>query len=212
MLVFKEVAHLNMEVFGMHTAINEIHNYWFGELDEAGLSNPDLYSLWFQSTEASDQQCRDQFGELVETALAGGLGHWEQSDPGLVALIILLDQFTRNIYRHSPKSFAGDPRALDLAKKTVTEGHHQRLPAIHQVFLYLPLEHSESADDQQECVELFQQLEQVTGNPTIAGFTRYAVAHQEVIAQFGRFPHRNAILGRQSSAQELAHLEKHGGF
>jgi uncharacterized protein (DUF924 family) len=151
-------------------------------------------------------------GQLVEGAVAGELERWENSDRGLVALILLLDQFTRNIYRNTPAAFSGDARALDLAQRTIVAGHHQRLPAIHQVFLYMPLEHSENIDTQEECVTLFEELAAVTGHEQIENFCRYAVAHREVIEQFGRFPHRNAILGRESTPGEIEYLKIHGGF
>lgn len=196
----------------MHPAIDAIHEYWFGPLDEAGMADGVKNKLWFQSSEADDEVCRIRFRPLVEEALAGGLEDWRDTDRGLVALILLLDQFTRTIYRDTPDAFAGDERALALAQHCIAHGHHQRLPAVHQVFLYLPLEHSEDRDVQEECVELFQELHAVTGLEAVAGFSRYAVAHRDVIAQFGRFPHRNAILGRESTSEETAYLEKHGGF
>lgn len=196
----------------MPAAIDEIHDYWFGELDGAGMAAPERHALWFQSSAADDERCRARFGKLVEEALDGGLVDWERSDRGLVALVLLLDQFTRTIFRGSPRAFAGDPRALALSRHCIAHGQHQRLPAIHRVFLYLPLEHSEDLALQEECVSLFRELAATTGLPALDGFTRFAVAHRDVIAQFGRFPHRNAILGRTSSAAELNHLETHGGF
>lgn len=196
----------------MHPAIDDIHQYWFGPLDDAGMSNTSQQKLWFQSTAEDDEVCQIRFAPLVADAVAGELQDWPASDRGLVALILVLDQFTRTIYRGTPQAFSGDPRALALAQHCIAHGHHQRLPAIHQVFLFLPLEHSENLEVQEECVELFEELAAVTGLEAIAGFTRYAVAHRDVIARFGRFPHRNAILGRESTAEELAHLEQHGGF
>ena len=196
----------------MQADIQAIHDFWFGPLDEAGMCAPDKHALWFTASEDTDRQCADKFGHLVEAALDGQLQDWPESDAGLMALIVLLDQFTRNIYRGTPRAFAGDPRALELAQHCIAHGHHQRLPAIHQVFLYLPLEHSEDLEVQQECVELFAELAAVTGSAKVEDFGRYAVAHRDVIAQFGRFPHRNAILGRSSTDEELAYMEKHGGF
>jgi uncharacterized protein (DUF924 family) len=196
----------------MPAAIDAIHDYWFGELDETGMADPGRNALWFRSTPADDDHCRARFGELVQTALGGGLGHWETTDRGLMALILLLDQFTRTIYRGTRQAFAGDARALSLAQHCIAHGHHQRLPAIHQVFLFLPLEHSEDLEVQDECVALFKELAAVTGLPKLTDYTRFAIAHRDVIAQFGRFPHRNATLGRTSSVAELAYLKTHGGF
>ena len=196
----------------MHEAIADIHQFWFGELDEAGLAAPDRNRLWFTASPNTDTTTRERFGQWVDQAMAGDLTDWAASDEGLIALILLLDQFTRNIYRGTPRAFAGDDRALDLTQQAIASGRYQRLPAIHQVFLYLPLEHCEDLDCQQECVALFEVLAAVTGNPGVIDFGRYAVAHRDVIARFARFPHRNAILGRQSTSEELAYLGQHGGF
>lgn len=196
----------------MNAIIDDILCYWFGELDEAGLCTGNRNSLWFASNPAIDRAIGERFGSLVARALAGELEEWAAQDRGLVALVLLLDQFTRNIHRGTPGAFSGDGRALTLAQGAVESGRHRRLPVTHQVFLYLPLEHCEDLDVQEECVTLFEELAVITGSGEIADFTRYAVAHRDVIARFGRFPHRNAILGRDSTPEELAYLERHGGF
>ncbi len=196
----------------MHAAIDDIHDYWFGPLDSSGMADAVRNKLWFQSTSEDDEICRMRFGERVREAVAGGLADWADNDRGLIALVLLLDQFTRTIHRGTPAAFAGDERALGLAQHCIAHGHHQRLPVIHQVFLYLPLEHAEDLEVQEECVELFEELAAVTGLEEMQSYTRFAVAHRDVIARFGRFPHRNAILGRTSTQDELAYLEKHGGF
>ena len=131
---------------------------------------------------------------------------------GLVALVVLLDQFSRNIHRGTAQAFDGDPLALALARDSIASGHHRRVPVIHRVFLYLPLEHSEDLALQDQCVALYEELARVSNQQQFATFTRYARAHRDVIATFGRFPHRNAMLGRQSTRDELAYLEQHGGF
>ena len=196
----------------MTEEINEILAFWFGPLDEAGMPREDRNALWFQSRQETDQACRSRFGDLLQQALAGALDTWADDDRGLVALVLLLDQFTRNVFRGHAAAFSGDARALALAQGAIASGRHQRLPAIHQVFLFLPLEHCEDLEIQEECVDLFNELAGITGDSRIAGFGRYAVAHREVIARFGRFPHRNPILGRSSTAAELAYLDTHGGF
>jgi uncharacterized protein (DUF924 family) len=192
--------------------IDNILAFWFGKLDETGLCLEDRNPLWFTASDNTDATCRTQYGQLVERALAGELDSWADTDDGLIALIILLDQFTRNSYRGTARAFAGDSRALALAQDTIASGRYQRLPAIYQVFLYMPLEHNEDAEVQEECVTLFEELAGITGNAQITSFTRYAAAHSDVIAQFGRFPHRNVLLGRESTAEELAYLQTHGGF
>lgn len=168
--------------------------------------------LWFGGGPDTDELCRQRFGALCEDAIGGGLRHWEDCDVGVVALLLLLDQMPRNIHRGSARAFAGDPRALALSREWVNHGHYLRLPAIHQVFLFMPLEHSENLEDQETCVTLFEQLAVTTGSELLLAFSRYAVAHRDVVARFGRFPHRNAVLGRASSAGEAAWLEEHGGF
>jgi uncharacterized protein (DUF924 family) len=192
--------------------IDNILAFWFGKLDEAGLCLEDRNPLWFTASDKTDATCRTDYGQLVEQALAGELDSWADTDDGLIALIILLDQFTRNSYRGTARAFAGDSQALALAQDTIASGRYQRLPAIYQVFLYMPLEHHEDAEVQEACVTLFEELAEITGNAQIASFTRYAVAHRDVIAQFARFPHRNALLGRESTAEELTYLQTHGGF
>ena len=196
----------------MPSEIAEIHNFWFGALDDQGMCDPSRHALWFTANEETDKHCAELFGHQVEAALKGELENWAETDQGLIALILLLDQFTRNIWRGTPQAFSGDERALALAQHCIAHGHHQRLPAIHQVFLYLPLEHCEDLEVQDECVALFTQLTEITGLDKIADFRRYALAHREVIEQFGRFPHRNAILGRESTPGEIEYLKIHGGF
>ena len=196
----------------MTDIIEDIHNFWFGELDENGLCTTDRNGLWFGADDKTDETCRVHFGASLTLALEGKLDTWTQTDRGLVALLVLLDQFSRNIHRDTAQAFAGDPLALALAQDTIASGRHLRLPAIHRVFLYLPLEHCEDIAVQDKCVRLYEALASETDHPQFAGFSRYALAHRDVIAKFGRFPHRNGVLGRASSTKELAWLEKHGGF
>jgi len=196
----------------MTNAITAIHDFWFGELDENGLCKADRNALWFGADEATDTRCRALFGASLADALNGTLDSWEATDRGLVALVVLLDQFSRNIHRGTALAFGGDPKALALAQDAIASGRYLRLPLIHRVFLYLPLEHSEELALQHQCVGLFEELALVSDHPQFASFTRYAIAHRDVIAKFGRFPHRNVALGRSSSATEMAYLEQHGGF
>jgi uncharacterized protein (DUF924 family) len=196
----------------MTDTIEDIHDFWFGELDETGVCATDRSALWFGANDATDEACRERFGASLALALDDQLAAWAQTDRGLVALVVLLDQFSRNIHRGTARAFEGDTLALALAQDTIASGRHLYLPVIHRVFLYLPLEHCEDRAVQQSCVTLFEDLAKVTDHPQFASFTRYAAAHRDVIEKFGRFPHRNAALGRQSSAEELAYLAQHGGF
>ncbi len=195
--------------------IANILDFWFDELDRDGMCSREQHKLWYNPPDGTDEMIRERFGAQVEAALAGELDHWVDSDEGLVALLILLDQMTRNIYRDTPAAFSGDTRALALARAAVDSGRHLHLPAMHRVFLYTPFEHAEDLAAQQEGIQCFASLlgEAPAGaRERIADFQRYMVAHRDVIQRFGRFPHRNPILGRESTPDELAHLETHGGF
>jgi uncharacterized protein (DUF924 family) len=196
----------------MTDVIDDIHDFWFGELDANGLCVSDQHALWFGASEETDTVCREQFSPSLALARDGQLQQWTETDRGLIALVVLLDQFSRNIHRGTAQAFAGDPLALALAQDTISKGRHLHLPPIHRVFLYLPLEHCEGLAVQEQCVALFEELAQLTNHPQFAGFTRYAIAHREVIAQFGRFPHRNAALGRETTDAECSYLEQHSGF
>jgi uncharacterized protein (DUF924 family) len=196
----------------MKNPVEDIHQFWFGPLDEAGLAAARQHALWFSASEETDAAIATRFGAVVQQALDGDLGDWADSDSGLIALVVVLDQFTRNMYRGTPGAFAGDAAALQLARQAIRSNRHRSLPVIHRVFLYMPLEHSENLATQQECVRLFSALAEETGAASVTDFTRYAAAHRDVIARFGRFPHRNTILGRTSSAEEMAYMDTHGGF
>ena len=195
--------------------IEDIHGFWFGRLDQYGNSDPAHRQLWFQSSAETDTTIEQRFGHLVKLALAGELDQWPQRERGLVAMVLLLDQFTRNIFRGTPQAFAGDAMALTLSRQAVAEGTDRALPTIHRVFLYLPFEHSEELAVQEQSVTLFESLREDCApemRDQLGEYCRYAVAHRDVIARFGRFPHRNAILGRTSSPEELQHLKTQGGF
>ncbi len=195
--------------------IEKILDFWFGDLDADGLCKQDRNKLWFQSSEAGDQHIRDEFGADVEAALAGDLDQWSGQPGGLTALVILLDQFTRNIYRGTAAAFSGDQQALTLVQAAVANGADCDISAIHRVFLYIPYEHCEDLATQEAGIACFDRLLadcNTDAREQIEGFKRYSIAHRDVIARFGRFPHRNEILARQSSAKEKDHLQEHGGF
>jgi len=191
--------------------IAAILDFWFGALDARGLSAPRQHRLWFAGGTEADAAC-GRFAGALARARRGALDHWADGDRGLVALIVLLDQFSRNLHRGTPLAFAADARSRDLTRTALAGGRHLRLPAIHRAFVYMPLEHSESPADQSASVRLFEGLARALPDPMLESFARYARAHSEVIARFGRFPHRNAILGRESTAAERKHLATRGGF
>jgi len=196
----------------MEQTVQDILQFWFGELDQAGMCTEAIERRWFVKDAQLDQQISQQFGALVEQAINGDLDWWARSNDGLIALVLLLDQFTRNIFRDKPQAFSGDQRALACVREAVAAGRDKQLPRIHRVFLYIPYEHSEDLAAQNEGVALLELLATECSDPRIERFLDYAVAHRDIIARFGRFPHRNRILGRDSNQQEQEHLREHGGF
>ena len=191
------------------TAAADVLAFWFGQPGE-----PDHLrsrAVWFRKDAAFDDEIRRRFLPTVEAALAGDLAHWAESPRGALALLILLDQFPRNLFRGEARAFAGDTQARALAELVVTRGWNATMAAVEQAFVYLPFEHSESLADQERSLALFATL--AAKSPEGAGFLDFARRHHEVIARFGRFPHRNALLGRLSSAEEKNYLAQPGsGF
>lgn len=151
-----------------------------------------------------DAEMRTRFGSALALARAGVFDDWCGSDTGTLALVILLDQFSRNILRDTPQMFSGDDKALGIAKAAIEQGILERLAPNHQSWMVMPFMHSEDLADQDRCVELCRQL-------GLDDNISFAVDHAEIIRKFGRFPHRNTLLSRQSSADEIAFLES-GGF
>ena len=162
---------------------------------------------WFAKDEAFDAEIRARFEGLHHQAACGELTDWSGTWQGSLALLLLLDQFPRNLYRSSGHAFATDRLALSLARAALAAGQDQAAPAELRVFFYLPFEHSEALVDQDRCVELCEALDARSGSD----WARWARQHRDVIARFGRFPHRNAALGRETSAEEQAFLDS-GGF
>ncbi|WP_265947657.1 DUF924 family protein [Dechloromonas sp. A34] len=191
------------------TAAADILAFWFGRPGEPGYGQP--RNEWFRKDAAFDEAIRSRFLPDVEAALAGRLTEWADTPPGLLARLILLDQFPRNLFRGEARMFAGDAEARSLAERALAQGWDKQLSAVEKVFVYLPLEHSEALADQERSVALFAAL--AAEQPGNDGFLDYARRHQEVIARFGRFPHRNAALGRPSTPEETIYLAQPGsGF
>lgn len=187
--------------------ISSILTFWFGPDPHPTQSRAE----WFRKDPAFDAEIASRFGAVIDAALAGELQDWTATPAGTLALILVLDQFTRNTGRDTPRAFAGDPRALTLAKSLVASGADQAMTGVQRQFVYLPFEHSESLADQDESIRLFAQLGQ--DDPAQAGLLDWAERHHVIIARFGRFPHRNAALGRASTAEEAAFLLQPGsGF
>jgi len=184
----------------------DVLDCWFGTpgSSEYGTER----KLWFSRNDDVDARLRERFGALIDAANADALDGWQRSPLGTLALVIVLDQFSRNCHRNTARAFAADSKALAVAQRMIASGADRLLPGVHhRAFAYLPFEHSETLAGQHESLRLFAQLaEEPGGKP----YYRFAVRHAEIIERFGRFPHRNAWLGRVSSDEESAFLREPG--
>ena len=168
--------------------------FWFEEIDKDN---------WFKKDETFDVEIRSRFTQIHHAARQGELHTWRESIEGRLAEIIVLDQFSRNMFRNDPRSFAYDSMALVLAQEAVATGLAQVLPVQQRAFLYMPYMHSESLLIHDEAVKLFSE-------PGLEHNLDFEIRHRDIIARFGRYPHRNALLGRASTAEELAFLQEPG--
>ena len=162
---------------------------------------------WFEKQEAFDHEIRTRFAALHEQAAAGELDEWERTPAECLALILLLDQFPRNMYRGTARAFSSDPLALRAAQRAIANGLDQGMRPFERMFVYLPFEHAESLEMQEKGCELMKALAEF---PETEDVYRYAVLHRDIIARFGRFPHRNAALGRHSTREEEEFLKGPG--
>jgi uncharacterized protein (DUF924 family) len=188
--------------------IEEILRFWFGTPHPEASQYATRRRLWFSKKPKLDQDIRDRFASVYEQAASGELDHWQRSPHSCLALLIVLDQFSRNMFRDTPKAFAADAKALFIAKAAIEQGLDQVLEPIQRIFMYLPLEHSENLEDQLQSVSCFRDL--VAIEPQLFDVFDYALRHYKVIKQFGRFPHRNGILGRETTLEEAKFLQQPG--
>jgi len=193
---------------GEATAIGpqQVLDFWFGAPDSAEFGTQ--RKAWFVKDAEFDRRIVERFGPTIERALRGELDAWAQTPSGALARILLLDQFTRNAFRGDRRAFAGDAQALAAAIALVGSRQDESLPSVLRAFAYLPFEHAEGLAMQDEAIRLFTRL--VATSPELASMLDYAHRHRLVIERFGRFPHRNTILGRRSTAEELAHIATPG--
>jgi uncharacterized protein (DUF924 family) len=176
--------------------------FWFG--DAPLQARPQ----WFTKDAAFDTQVRERFGALIDAALRGELDAWHGAPDTALARLLLLDQFTRNAFRDTPRAFAGDALALAGAREMVRRGFDQVLAPLQCVFVYLPFEHAEDLQAQEEALRLYAAL--TAREPSLADNEEWARKHHVIVERFGRFPHRNAILGRDSTAEEVEFLKQPG--
>ena len=191
-----------------------IHEFWFGTLDARGRVASDRSERWFTVDPEFDREVRIHFESDLRTAAAGRRVRWEDDPRGVLALVLLFDQFPRNTYRGTPRAFVFDAHAYRCMEQAVSRGLDKQLWPVERAFLNMPLLHSEDVAAQEQAVERFAELADAAdgGQQDLFGeFTRKAREHREIIRTFARFPYRNDILGRESSAAERAFLAKGGG-
>jgi uncharacterized protein (DUF924 family) len=190
----------------------QVLDFWFGAADDP--RHLQQRTEWFRKDPAFDAAIVQRFGGLIERALMGAIDDWAApplSASAALARVIVLDQFTRNAFRGSARAFAGDAMALQSARALVASGLDRGLTGVQRMFVYLPFEHAEDRSHQRTSLQLFEQLGR--DEPALAGLHEWAQRHHDVIERFGRFPHRNAALGRTSSSEEIEFLKQPGsGF
>lgn len=201
--------------FRMPQLWEDVLAFWFGDGLEKGWPSESRNGLWFRAGAALDREIEERFGPLVEAALWQELVDWEGVARRRLALIILLDQFTRNIHRGSAQAFAGDHRAQTLVVEALARGMDEELPLIGRVFFYMPLMHAEDIDLQDQGVAAYRRLKQQAPDDIASQVDynlKFAEEHRDIIQRFGRFPHRNRVLGRDSTAEEEAFLENASSY
>ncbi|MDH0746461.1 DUF924 domain-containing protein [Pseudomonas sp. GD03842] len=187
--------------------------WWFGDAESPTEAARQQNALWFGKKKSQDADASNRFGGLVELALAGGLSEWTATPQGWLGLVLLLDQLPRMIFRGTAKSYAGDERAQDLVRHGLRLDRDRLLTPLQRTFIYLVLEHTETLDAQDEAIRRFSALLPLQPATDRDYFNRtldYAKKHRAVIERFGRFPHRNDLLGRTSTAQEVEFLKAPG--
>ncbi|MFQ5783935.1 MAG: DUF924 family protein [Alphaproteobacteria bacterium] len=177
----------------------QILAFWFGAPGDPDHGRP--RKIWFEKDAALDAEVRRCFLADYKGAAAGALDHWQETPRGALALIVLLDQFPRNMFRDDPRAYASDAKARAVARRAIDAGFDRALPPIERRFLYLPFEHSEDLADQRRSVALFRDLGDKAS-------IEWATRHLEIVERFGRFPHRNAALGRETTPEEAAFLKE----
>lgn len=190
--------------------INQILDYWLGNVESSVVPSNKRYQIWFGKNQNTDDELRQLFGDDLGKAIAGAYDNWAESARGTLALIILFDQFSRNVYRGMPQAFDQDKLALDLCLYGIEKQFDHDISLIERVFFYMPLMHAEDLDAQTTSMRAFQILVELALPETrdvFENFLDYAIKHYEIIRRFGRYPHRNETLGRTSTEQEIEFLK-----
>ncbi|EAZ88645.1 DUF924 family protein [Crocosphaera chwakensis] len=185
--------------------VKKILAFWFGKPEDKDYGKPRKF--WFMKDDLIDQQIRSQFLSIYEQAVTEKLDEWKNTPFSCLALILVLDQLPRNMFRNSPQSFATDNHGLKIAQYAVSQHFDRQLLPVQRWFIYLPYEHSENLIHQQQAITLFSTLQD---DPDSQSAIKFATRHYQIIKRFGRFPHRNKILGRISTPEEIDFLKKPG--
>jgi uncharacterized protein (DUF924 family) len=189
----------------LRSRAREVLEFWFGSENDPEYGQ--FREEWFRKDPDFDATITARFAELYEEAAAGKLDGWREEAESCLALVIVLDQFPRNMFRGDGRTHAEDDRALSTSKYAVEHALDRELPAFQRMFLYMPFMHSESVEEQRRSVEMFERL---AGEPGAPDVVSYAVAHRDIVERFGRFPHRNEILNRQTTPEEAEFLTTEG--
>jgi uncharacterized protein (DUF924 family) len=196
----------------MEKEIEEVLAFWFGGLSVEGLASPEKSARWFEKDPEFDREVTARFGALHRAVVSGEREELRTTARGLLTYVIVLDQFSRNMFRETPEAFAYDAQALEAARHGVNEGFDHMLVGQARTFLYMPFMHSEAIEAQDQCVSLFREFRREVGEGALARAVQssldFALAHERIVARFRRFPHRNAILGRESTDEERGFLKE----
>lgn len=195
--------------------IDKILDFWFGNLEENDVPSDKNRKIWWIKDPENDEFIKDNFEANLSMAINGELDSWKSTPIGSLALIILLDQFSRNIYRDTAKSFSQDKKAVEFCLEGIHKNLDNKLHPVQRVFYYMPLMHSENISNQEKSIECFSNLAKEFTVPEaianmVSGSYEYALKHYEIVKRFGRYPHRNTILGRESNPEEIEFLSKPG--
>ncbi|SFG07947.1 DUF924 family protein [Neptunomonas qingdaonensis] len=194
----------------MRVEIDEVLQFWFGDL-VGGFPVNDRENIWWKGGAELDREIDALFGARVNAALRGELNEWRQTPRGRLAMVVLLDQFTRNMYRGMAEAFKGDDIARSIVLESLEHQHDEALEFAERIFFYMPLEHTESLDMQDLCISRLESLlldVPLKDRHRVHSAIDFASQHRDMIVRFGRFPHRNQVLGRESTAEELAYLNQ----
>lgn len=197
----------------MDPKVQEILKFWFGRVEETILPTQNRSKIWFGGGKELDDQIRERFGDDLDKAILGEYDHWDKDPRGSLALIIILDQFSRNIHRDMPMAYTQDQKALDVCVRGIERQYDHEVSLIERSFFYMPFMHSENLEMQTTSLRAFKMLVDLSfpeGRPIFENFYKYAISHYKVIERYGRFPSRNKVLGRDCAPDEIEYLKNIG--